>query len=176
MKLKKILLSLIGFASIAFAADHNIYPNSYYLFITYNDHSTDSNLANSYSYEIRFSQNNIQFYNFSIDTIQYVLEYMPATRYLDGSGETNSIKGGANLLWYLDNPSPLTLYLLGGVGLKYVNNPVDPQTLIGVYTNVAVGLEYNIRNDIAIVGEKKFTYEGTNKKTYSTSLGFRYSF
>jgi len=56
------------------------------------------------------------------------------------------------------------------------NNPKDPQTLIGIYTNIAAGLEYNLRNDIAVVLEKKFTYEGPKKKTYSTGLGLKYSF
>jgi hypothetical protein len=60
--------------------------------------------------------------------------------------------------------------------MKYVNNPEEPQSMIGVYTNAAVGLEYNVRSDIAIVGEKKFTYESKEKKSYSTSLGLRYSF
>lgn len=176
MKLKKIYLSLIAALSLASGADHNLYPNSYYLFINYDNHSYESNLANSYSFDIRYNQNNIQFSNFSIDTLQYALEYSPSINYLDSKESTSILKGGANLLWYLDNPSPFTLYLLGGVGLKYVNNPKEPQSLIGIYTNAAVGFEYNLRNDIAVVAEKKFTYENTDKKTYSTSLGVRYSF
>ena len=176
MKFKKIFLSIAAIASIANAADHNLYPNSYYLFVNYDNNSNGSNVGNSYSFDIRFNQNDIQFSNFSIDTLQYVLEYTPNLTYLSSGNKTSSWKGGANLLWYLDNPSPFSLYLLGGVGLKYVNNPEDPQTLIGVYTNAAVGFEYNIRNDIAVVAEKKFTYENSDKKTYTTSLGFRYSF
>jgi len=175
--MKKALLSIATILTLASAADHNLYPNSYYLFVSYNSFSPGSNLEDgAYSYDIRFNQNNIQFSNFSIDTLQYVMEYTPNLRYVNSSGTSGSFKGGANLLWYLDNPSPFSLYLLGGVGLEYINNPKDPQTSIGVYTNAAVGLEYNIRNDIAIVGEKKFTYEGTEKKRYSTSLGLRYSF
>jgi len=174
--MKKLLLSLATVISLASAADHNLYPNSYYLFVNYDANSHASNVDNSYSFDIRFNQNDMQFSNFSIDTLQYVLEYTPTLTYLSSGNSTSSIKGGANILWYLDNPSPFTLYLLGGVGLKYINNPEDPQTLIGVYTNAAVGLEYNIRNDIAVVGEKKFTYESQDKKSYSTSLGLRYSF
>jgi len=174
--MKKLFLSLVTVISLASAADHNLYPNSYYLFANYDGNSNTSNVDNSYSFDIRFNQNNMHFDYFNIDTIQYAMEFTPTLKYLDGSGTTSSFKGGVNLLWYLDNPSPFSLYLLGGVGLKYVNNPKDPQTLIGVYTNGAVGLEYNIRNDIAIVGEKKFTYESQDKKTYSTSLGLRYSF
>jgi hypothetical protein len=173
--MKKILLSLATLASLTFAADHNLYPNSYYLFVNYNSNPSESNLDDSYSFDIRFNQNNMQFSNFSIDTLQYVMEYSNLT-YLNSGNTTSSFKGGANVLWYLDNPSPFTLYLLAGVGMKYVNNPEDPQSLIGIYTNAAVGLEYNVRNDIAIVGEKKFTYESSEKKSYSTSLGLRYSF
>ncbi len=174
--MKKVILA--GFASLSclFAADHNLLPNSYYLFVSHNSFSNASNVQSAYSFDIRFNQNDIQFANFSIDTLQYVLEYTPSVKYVNTNKETGFIKGGANLLWYLDNPSPFTMYLLGGVGLKYVNNPVDPQTLIDAYTNAAVGFEYNIRSDIAVVAEKKFTYEGANKKEYSTSLGFRYSF
>ncbi len=174
--MKKLLLATVATLSIATAADHNLYPNSYYMFMSYNTFSADSDLVGgSYSYDIRFNQNNIQFENFSIDTLQYVMEYTPSAKYSSGE-ETSFFKGGANLLWYLDNPSPFTLYLLGGVGLKYTNNPKGVQTSMAPYTNVAAGLEYNIRNDIAIVGEKKFTYESTSKKEYTTSLGFRYSF
>jgi len=176
MKLKNIILSIATITTIANAADHNLYPNSYYLFVNYDNNSNGSDLGNSYSYDIRFNQNDIQFSNFSIDTLQYAMEYTPSVKYRDSGNTTSIFKGGMNILWYLDNPSPFSLYLLGGVGLQYVNHQEDPQTLIGVYTNVAAGLEYNIRNDIAVVAEKKFTYEGTNKKTYSTSLGFRYSF
>ncbi len=176
MKLKKIGLSLATIFTIANTADHNLYPNSYYLFVNYDNHSNRSNVGNSYSFAIRFNQNNIQFSNFSIDTLQYVLEYTPHLQYLDSGNKTRTLKGGANILWYFDNPSPFSLYLLGGGGLKYVNNPEDPQTLMGIYANAAIGFEYNLRSDIAVVAEKKLTYENSDKKTYSTSLGFKYSF
>ena len=176
MKLKNIILSIATITTLATAADHNLYPNSYYLFVNYDNNSNESNLGNSYSYDIRYNQNDIQFSNFSIDTLQYAMEYTPSVKYLDSGNTTNIFKGGMNILWYLDNPSPFSLYLLGGVGLKYVSTQEEPQSLIGVYTNVAAGFEYNIRNDIAVVAEKKFTYEGSDKKSYSTSLGFRYSF
>jgi len=176
MKLKKIVLSIAAVTTLATAADHNLYPNSYYLFVNYDNNSNESALGNSYSYGLRYNQNDIQFSNFSIDTLQYAMEYTPSAKYV-ASGKTTAIfKGGMNILWYLDNPSPFSLYLLGGAGLKYVNYQEDPQTIISIYTNIAAGFEYNLRNDIAIVAEKKFTYEGAEKKTYSTSLGFRYSF
>ncbi len=176
MKLKNIILSMATITTLATAADHNLYPNSYYLFINYDNNSNESALGNTSSFDIRYNQNDIQFSNFSIDTLQYAMEYTPSAKYVDSGKTTTIFKGGMNVLWYLDNPSPFSLYLLGGAGLKYVNYQEDPQTIIDIYTNVAAGLEYNIRNDIAIVAEKKFTYEGAEKKTYTTSLGFRYSF
>ena len=176
MKLKNTFLALATVATVASGADHNLYPNSYYLFVNYDNNSKESNLDNSYSYDIRYNQNDIQFSNFSIDTLQYAMEITPSVNYLGTGNKTAIFKGGVNILWYLDNPSPFSMYMLGGVGLKYVNKQEDPQSMIGAYTNLAAGLEYNIRNDIAVVAEKKITFEGSSKKTNSTSLGFRYSF
>jgi len=119
--MKKILLSLASLLSVTFAADHNLYPNSYYIFVNYNGSSSESNINNTYSFDIRFNKNDIQFSNFSIDTLQYVMEYTPNMKYTDSGHKASSFKGGANILWYLDNPSPFSLYLLGGVGMKYVD-------------------------------------------------------
>ena len=176
MKLKNTFLAMATVATVASGADHNLYPNSYYLFVNYDNNSKESNLDNSYSYDIRYNQNDIQFSNFSIDTLQYAMEITPSASYSNSDTKTSIFKGGINILWYLDNPSPFSMYMLGGVGLKYVNKQEDPQSMIGAYTNLAAGLEYNIRNDISLVAEKKITFEGSSKKTNSTSLGFRYSF
>ena len=176
MKLKNILLSIAAATTVASAADHNLYPSSYYLFVNYDNNSKETGLDDSYSFDIRYNQNDIQFANFSIDTLQYAMELTSAANYLNSSTETSIFKGGVNVLWYLDNPSPFSLYMLGGVGLKYVNKPEGTQSMLGAYTNLAAGLEYNFRNDIAVVAEKKITFEGSDKKTNSTSLGLRYSF
>jgi len=173
--MKKILLSLATLTSLTFAADHNLYPNSFYLFVNYNINPNESNLNNSFSLNMRFNQNIMQFSNFSIDTLQYVIEYS-GLKYRDSGNKTSSFKGGVNILWYIDNPSPFTLYLLGGIGIKYINSPQKPQSSIGAYVNIAVGLEYNLRSDIAIVGEEKFTYGGKNKTSFSSGIGLKYSF
>ena len=37
MKLKNIILSMATITTLATAADHNLYPNSYYLFVNYDN-------------------------------------------------------------------------------------------------------------------------------------------
>jgi len=175
--MKKIILSsLIAFTALS-AADHDMYPNSIIGFIGRSLTSSSNNLEDSTIHGFRYNQNIYNAPNsFSIDSYQIAFDAGAAVGYKDNDEDTYFFRLGGNLLWYLDNQSNLTPFVLLGAGVSYFSNPQDPQTSFSLFTNAGGGVEMQIRNDMALVGEAKYIYEGPDRRSFNTNVGFKFSF
>jgi len=175
--MKKILLSTLVIATSIFAADHDMYPNSIIGFIGRSLNSSSNNLEDSTIHGFRYNQN---IYNathsFSIDAYQLAFDAGAGVGYKDSDDDTYFFRLGGNLLWYVDNQSNLTPFVLLGAGVSYFSNPKDPQTTFSIYSNAGGGVEMQVRNDMALVGEAKYVYEGPNRRSVNTNVGFKFSF
>jgi len=177
--MRKILLSsivaLASYTSTINAADPSLYPSSVTMMGGYTMFSQKSKLNNNHSYSFRFTQNDFGVDNFGLGAFQLALDYTPDIPYKNSSDTTTSVKFGPNLLWYLNNSSEFTPYLLLGAGLEHISNPIGYNT-IDLYANGGFGVEYQIRNDIAVVGEAKYSYSEPTRKGTTASMGLKFSF
>ena len=177
--MRKLLLSSIVaitcYSTTIHAADPSLYPQSISILGGYTIFSQESKLDNNHAYSFRFTDNNFGIDNFGISALQIALDYTPGVPYKGSEETTSSIKLGPNLLWYMQNSSEFTPYLLLGAGLEHISNPIGYNT-IDLYANGGVGVEYQLRNDIALVGEAKYTYSEPTRKGTTASMGLKFSF
>jgi len=175
--MKKIVLSAFLAVSVFKAADHNMYPNS--LIAVYGRNMTaDSNILESTNiHGFRYNQNIYDAPNgFSIDSYQISMDFGSNIGYKDSDDTTSYLRLGGNLLWYMDTQSNLTPFMLLGAGFSYYTDPKDPYDKLAIYTNAGGGVELQIRNDIALVTEAKYMYEGPDRKAVNTNVGLKFSF
>jgi len=175
---KFLLSSFAAFAccsSTIYAADPSLYPSSVSILGGYTIFSQKSKLNNNHAYSFRFTENDFGVDNFGIGAFQLALDYTPDIPYKNSSESTTSLKFGPNILWYLNNDSEFTPYLLLGAGLENISNPIGYNS-IDLYANGGFGVEYQIRNDIAIVGEAKYSYSEPTRKGTTASMGLKFSF
>ena len=177
--MRKLLLSSIVaftcYSSTINAADPSLYPSSVSIMGGYTMFSQKSKLNNNHSYSFRFTENDFGVDNFGLGAFQLALDYTPDIPYKNSSETTTSVKFGPNLLWYLNNSSEFTPYFLLGLGLEHISNPIGYNS-IDLYANGGVGVEYQIRNDIALVGEAKYSYSEPTRKGTTASMGLKFSF
>lgn len=169
------VVALLCLGSNLNAADPTLYPSSVSILGGYTIFSPNTRLNDNHSYSFRFTQNDFGVDNFGIGAFQLALDYTPDITYKSTPDKTTSLKFGPNLLWYLGNSSEFTPYFLFGLGLENLSNPVGYNS-VDFYANGGAGLEYQIRNDIAIVGEAKYSYSAPDRKGTTTSLGVKFSF
>jgi hypothetical protein len=175
--MKKILLSLVVVGTALSAASHDMYPNSVTAIFGRSLNSESNNLEDGGIHGFRYNQNIYNATNsFSINSYQVALDFGNSVGYKDSNDDTSFIRLGGNLLWYLDTQSNLTPFVLLGAGFSYFSNPKDPQKTLSLYTNAGGGVELQIRNDIALVGEAKYLYEGPDRKSVNTNIGLKFSF
>jgi len=177
--MKKIFLSsILAFAlsSNVNAADPSLYPSSVTLMMGYTIYSQDCEINSNHSYSFRFTQNDFGVDNFGLGAFQLALDYTPDIPYKTLNEQTSSIKFGPNLLWYLDNTSDVTPYLLFGLGLEHLSNPQSGFSTLDFYANAGAGAEYMLRDDISLVGEAKYSYSDPKRKGTTVSCGVKFSF
>jgi len=177
--MRKVLLSsavaLLSISNLN-AADPSLYPSSISMLMGYNIASQESRLDNSHSFSFRFTQNDFGIDNFGIGAFQLALDYTPDIKYKDSSQKTTSVKFGSNVLWYLDNISEMTPYILVGAGIEHLSNPTGGFNSLDFYANGGAGVEYQIRSDIALIGEAKYSYSDEKRKGATMSAGLKFSF
>lgn len=169
------IVALFCYSSTLNAADPSLYPSSVSMMAGYSIYSAESKLNNNHAYSFRFTENDFGVDNFGLGAFQLALDYTPDIAYKNSSETTTSVKFGPNLLWYMGNSSEFTPYLLIGLGLEHISNPIGYNS-IDFYANGGVGIEYQLRNDIALVGETKYSYSEPTRKGTTTSLGVKFSF
>lgn len=176
---KTLLSSIVALTCLgatANAADPSLYPSSISILGGYSMFSQDSKLDNNHNYSFRFTQNDFGIDNFGIGAFQLALDYTPDIPYKSGSDKTSSLRFGSNLLWYMDNSTEFTPYLLFGLGLEHLSNAKQGYNTIDFYANGGLGAEYQLRNDVALVGEAKYTYSDQKRKVTTVGVGVKFSF
>jgi len=175
--MKKITLLSAIVATFLFGADHAMYPNSIGVTLGYSSNSKGTGFANSMVYGFRYNQNIFNGSPFAVDAYQVAID-IANPEYLESEGSTTQLRFGGNMLWYIDNQSNLTPFFLLGAGLSYITelDPKADQRTLSLYTNIGGGVEIQVRNDIALVGEAKYIYEDPTKKSLNANMGLKFSF
>ena len=175
--MKKIILTTFIALSSLSAADHNMYPNSVIAVFGRNMTADSNILESSNIHGFRYNQNIYDAPDsFSIDSYQIAMDLGSNIGYKDSDETTTFLRLGGNLLWYMDTQSNLTPFMLLGAGFSYYSNPKGPFDTLSIYTNAGAGVELQIRNDIALVSEAKYMYEGPDRKAVNTNVGLKFSF
>jgi len=178
--MKKLALlttfTIFSLSKSILAADPTLFPNSITVMGGYTISSSESRLNNNHTYSFRYTQNDLGIDNFGLSAMQIALDYTPDITYKDANESTTSIKFGANFLWYLNSDYEFTPYLLGGIGIEHLSNPVGGFNALDFYANGGAGLEYQLRSDISFVGEAKYSYSDEKRKGTTLSAGLKFSF
>ncbi len=174
--MKKIVLYLFLVTLFVSAGDHDMYPQDITAVVGYQTNSRASNLENTMIHGLRYNQNIYNSSPWAIDAYQVALDIASNVAYLDREQTTSIFRLGGNLLWTMDNESNLTPFILLGAGLNLVTNPQGDQSGLSLFTNVGGGVELDIRNDIALVGEMKYIYQDPNKQSFNTNIGLKFRF
>ena len=175
--MKKILLISAFVSGLLYSGDHDMYPSALEVTLGYSSNSKGTGLANSSIQGIRYNQNIYNSSPFAVDAYQVALD-IASPEYLESDGSTTMFRLGGNMLWYIDNQSNLTPFFLLGAGFNYLSelDPKADQQTFSLYSNVGGGVEIQLRNDIALVGEAKYIYEDPKRKFLNTNLGLKFSF
>ena len=174
--MKKILFGALLATMMISAGNHDMYPQDITGVIGYSTNSRGSNLENTMIHGLRYNQNIYNSSPWAVDAYQVALDIASNVAYLDRDESTTIIRLGGNLIWTMDNESNLTPFLLFGGGLNFVTNPQGEQNRMSLFTNAGAGLEFNIRNDIALVGEAKYIYQDPKKHSFNTNIGLKFRF
>lgn len=158
------------------AGDPTLKPSSVTLMGGYSISTDDSILKNNHTYSFRFTQNDFGIDNFGLNAFQLALDYTPDINYKKSKEVTSSVKFGPNLIWYLSDMSDITPYLLFGLGIENLSNPQQGFTSWDFYANGGAGFEYQLRDDISLVGEAKYSYSDPRRKSTTVSAGLKFSF
>ncbi len=175
-KLALSILTIMAISSTSNAADPSLYPNSISIMGGYTISASESRLDNNHAYSFRYTNNDFGIDNFGLGAFQLALDYTPDIKYKDNNAQTSSIRFGPNLLWYLNSPSEITPYFLLGLGLEHLSNPTGDYSSLSFYANGGAGVEFQIRNDISLVGEAKYHYANEKRKGTTLSCGVKFSF
>jgi len=175
--MKKVLLSSLVALTVLSAANHDMYPNAISATFGRSMTGDSNNLESATIHGLRYDQNIYNATNgFSIDAYQVSMDFGSNIGYKDSDETTSFLRLGGNLLWYVDTQSNMTPFILLGAGFSYYTNPQDPYSSLSLYSNAGGGVEFQIRNDIAIVGEAKYMYEGPDRESVNTNVGLKFSF
>ncbi len=179
--MKKLLLAILASISL-FAADHNLYNSSLFLVGGYAINSSETNLDNDPSWGFRYNYNRATVEgNIDIDAIQFAFDYSGDTIFQNPTvgivdGETSVFRIGANALWYIENDSDFTPFVLLGVGFQGFGENEAEDTNNAIFGTVGAGAEYQLRGDFSVVAEGKALFAGDDSTYFTTNVGFKYSF
>ncbi len=179
--MKKVLLTLLASASL-FAADHNLYNHSIGVVGGYAINSSESRLDNEFSWGLRYHYNRATVEgSIDIDAIQFAFDYSGGTVYQNPSkgivdGKTDIYRLGANAMWYIENDSDFTPYLLLGLGLQFFEESAAEDSNNALFATVGAGVEYQLRGDFSAVAEVKGMFAGDDSSYLLGSVGVKYSF
>jgi len=168
-----LVVSIIGGISLS-AADHDLYRYSVSATGGFSINSSDTHLDNGLNLGLRYTQNVPTSYPWEVGAYQFSFDYSGDTDYNNGAGETSISRFGVNLLWFMDNQSEITPFLLAGTGLEFFSNEADNDD--GLFGTIGGGVEYQIKGDLSFLAEGKWIYAGDNDSYFLTNFGIKYSF
>ncbi len=172
--MKKIIFSMFAVAYLQ-AADHALYTHSVETVGGFVLNSSGSHLDDNWNLGFRYQYNRDTYSPWDIDAIQFAIDYSGNTDYVNGAGHTNVARFGGNLLWYADNESDLTPFVLLGAGVQFFNNEQGGED-DGMFATLGGGIEYQMRGDFSLVAEGKWDYAGDNGDYILGNFGIKYSF
>ena len=155
------------------AADHDLYTHSIETVGGYAFNSDDMNLKDGWDWGVRYNYNFSTINPWEVGAVQFAFDYQIKEDYV-GGGESSVYRWGANALWYADNPSDLTPFVLLGFGVQFFSDEAHG-TSDGAFAAFGGGIEYQLRGDFSILGEGKYLYSG-DESAFLTGVGFKYSF
>jgi hypothetical protein len=179
--MKKIFLAVLATLSLT-AADHNLYNHSLSIVGGYAINSSETRLDNELSWGLRYHYNRATVEgSVDIDAIQFAFDYTgdnlfqnPAEGIVDG--KTNIYRLGANALWYIENDSDFTPFLLLGGGVQFFEESAAKESNNALFATVGAGVEYQLRGDFSVVAEAKGVFAGDDSSYFIGSVGVKYSF
>jgi len=179
--MKKMFLA--GLASLSlYAADHNLYNHSLSIVGGYSINSEESNLDDEVSWGIRYNYNRATVEgSIDIDAIQFAFDYTGDNVFnnLDKGiieGKTNIYKFATNALWYIENDSDFTPFILLGAGVQFFEEDAAEDRNNALFVTVGAGVEYQLRGDFSVVAEGKGMFAGDDSSYFLGSVGVKYSF
>jgi len=179
--MKKLFLAGLATLSLS-AADHNLYNNAFAIVGGYAINSSESRLDNEASWGLRYHYNRATVEgSVDIDALELAFDYVgdgtyqnPAKGIVDG--QSNIYRIGANALWYMENDSDFTPYVLLGAGVQFFGEDAAEDANNALFGTVGVGMEYQLRGDFSVVAEGKGLFAGDEASYFLGSVGFKYSF
>jgi len=179
--MKKLFLALLASVSL-FAADHNLYNHALSLAGGYAVNSSESRLDNAFLLGLKYNYNRATVEgSVDIDAIQLAFEYSGDTVYQNPAkgivdGETNVYRLGVNALWYIENDSDFTPYLLLGAGVQFFEEDAAKDSNNALFAAIGAGVEYQLRGDFSVVAEGKAIFAGDDSSYFLGTVGVKYSF
>ncbi len=179
--MKKVFLAILATLSLS-AADHNLYNHALSLAGGYAVNSSESRLDNASLLGLRYNYNRATVEgSIDIDAIGLAFDYSgnavyqnPAEGIVDG--ETNVYRLGINALWYIENDSDFTPYLLLGAGVQFFEEAAAEDSNNALFGSVGAGVEYQLRGDFSVVAEAKELFAGDDSNYFLGTVGIKYSF
>lgn len=172
--MKKLILWLSVIYSLN-AADHALYTHSVESVGGFVLNSSNSHLDDNWNLGFRYQYNRDTYSPWDVDAIQFAFDYSGYTDYVNGAGDTHVYRFGGNMMWYADNESDFTPYVLFGAGLQLFNNEKGGEE-DGAFATIGGGLEYQIRGDLSFVAEGKWDYAGDDGDYILGNFGIKYNF
>lgn len=179
--MKKVFLAVLASVSL-FAADHNLYNHSLELVGGYAVNSAESRLDNESSLGLRYHYNRSTVEgSVDIDAIEFAFDYSGNTVYQNPAkgivdGKTDLYRVGINALWYVENDTDYTPYLLLGAGAQFFEESAAKDSNNALFAAVGVGVEYQLRGDFSVVAEAKGIFAGDDSSYFLGNVGVKYSF
>ncbi len=179
--MKKLFLATLASVSV-FAADHNLYNHSLEMLGGYAVNSTESRLDNASSLGLRYHYNRSTVEgSVDIDAVELAFDYSGNTVYQNPAkgivdGKTDIYRLGVNALWYMENDSDFTPYLLLGAGAQFFEEGAAKDSNNALFAAVGAGVEYQLRGDFSVVAEAKGIFAGDDSSYFLGSVGLKYSF
>jgi len=164
------------------AADHNLYNHSLSIAGGYAISSSETRLDNELSWGLRYHYNRATVEgSVDVDAIEFAFDYSPDTLFQNPSkgivdGKTNIYRLGANALWYIENDSDFTPYLLLGAGIQFFEEDAAKESNSALFAAIGAGVEYQLRGDFSVVAEGKALFAGDDSSYFLGTVGVKYSF
>ena len=181
IQMKKLfLLLLIPFS--LFAADHNLYNHALSVAGGYAVNSSETRLDNEFTWGLRYSYNRSTVEgSVDVDAVQLTFDYSGDTIYQNPSkgvvdGKTDVYRLGVNALWYIENDSDFTPYLLLGAGVQFFEEDAARDSNNVFFAAIGAGVEYQLRGDFSVVAEGKEIFAGDDSSYFLGTVGVKYSF
>lgn len=179
--MKKAILALVATLSMQ-AADTNLYNYSFSFMGGYSLNSSESNLENGNAIGIRYGYaRNTKPNSIDPDVVQFTMDYSRDIRYTKTTGRTADLdtgifRFGVNTMWYIENDTDVTPYVLAGVGMQIFTEDKPEMDNAMPFVTIGAGAEYQIRGDFSAMVELKAMYDGDNGRYIVGMAGFKYSF